>query len=230
MAFTDSDCHADEDWLYYLVGDLLKTDACAIGGHNLPPAGDSLVSACVAVSPGGPAHVMLDDRNAEHIPGCNMAFWKWALDEIHGFDPQFRAAGDDVDVCWRLLQRGNRIAFSHSGFVWHYRRNTMTAYLKQQRGYGVAETLLRRKHPEYFNSLGGMRWRGRIYSPSKMAGFFGRFVIYHGTFGSALFQTLYTPEPGGVLALLTSLEWHAVFTVGGFCWPWCGRPCGRCPC
>ena len=215
VAFTDSDCHADEDWLYYLVGDLLKTDACAIGGHNLPPPGDSLVSGCVTVAPGGPAHVMLDDRNAEHIPGCNMAFWRWALEEIHGFDPQFRAAGDDVDVCWRLLQRGNKIAFSHSGFVWHYRRNTITAYLKQQRGYGIAEALLRRKHPEYFNSLGGMRWRGRIYSPSKIAGFFGKFVIYHGTFGSALFQTLYTPEPGGVLALPTTLEWHVVFTIGG---------------
>jgi glycosyltransferase involved in cell wall biosynthesis len=215
VAFTDSDCRADEDWLYYLVGDLLKTDACAIGGHNFPPPEDSPVAGCVAVSPGGAAHVMLDDRNAEHIPGCNMAFWKWALDEIHGFDPQFRAAGDDVDVCWRLLQRGHKIAFSHSGFVWHYRRNTTMAYLKQQRGYGVAEALLRHKHPEYFNSLGGMRWRGRIYSPSKIAGFFGRFVIYHGTFGSALFQTLYTPEPGGVLALLTSLEWHVVFTVGG---------------
>ncbi len=157
---------------------------------------------------------MLDDHNAEHIPGCNMAFWKWALDEIHGFDPQFRAAGDDVDVCWRLLQRGRRIAFSHSGFVWHYRRSTIPAYLKQQRGYGVAESLLRRKHPEYFNSLGGMRWRGRIYSPSKIAGFFGKFVIYHGMFGSALFQTLYTPEPSGLLAVLTSLEWHVVFTAG----------------
>ena len=29
---------------------------------------------------------MFDDRSAEHIPGCNMAFWKWALDEIGGFD------------------------------------------------------------------------------------------------------------------------------------------------
>ena len=214
VAFTDSDCRADEDWLYYVVGDLLKTDACAIGGHNFPPPEDSPVAGCVAVSPGGPAHVMLDDHNAEHIPGCNMAFWKWALDEIHGFDPQFRAAGDDVDVCWRLLQRGRRIAFSHSGFVWHYRRSTIPAYLKQQRGYGVAESLLRRKHPEYFNSLGGMRWRGRIYSPSRIAGFFGKFVIYHGMFGSALFQTLYTPEPSGLLAVLTSLEWHVVFTVG----------------
>ncbi len=215
VAFTDSDCRVDEDWLYYLVGDLLKTDAGAIGGHNFPPAEDDWVATCVAVSPGGPAHVMLDDRYAEHIPGCNMAFWKWALEEIEGFDPRFRAAGDDVDVCWRLLQRGRKIAFSHAGFVWHYRRNNMPAYLKQQQGYGVAEAMLRNKHPEYFNSLGGMRWRGQIYSPSKIAGLFGRFVIYHGTFGSGLFQTLYTPEPGGLVAVPTSLEWHVLFTLGG---------------
>lgn len=215
VAFTDSDCRVDEDWLYYLVADLLKTDAVAIGGHNFPPTEDNWVAGAVAVSPGGPAHVMLDDRNAEHIPGCNMMFWKWSLDEIEGFDPQYRAAGDDVDVCWRLLQRGYRIAFSHAGFVWHYRRNTFAAYVKQQRGYGVAEALLRYKHPEYFNSLGGMRWHGRIYNPTRTAGAFGRFVIYHGIFGSGLFQTLYTPEPAGLLAILTSLEWHVLFTLGG---------------
>ncbi len=215
VAFTDSDCRADEDWLYYLVGDLLKTDAAAIGGHNFPPPDDDWVAACVAVSPGGPAHVMLDDRNAEHIPGCNMAFWKWALEDLEGFDPQFRAAGDDVDVCWRLLQRNHRITFSHAGFVWHYRRNSAGAYLKQQRGYGVAEALLRHKHPEYFNSLGGMRWRGRIYSPTRLAGLFGRSVIYHGVFGAGLFQTLYTPEPVSLTFAVTSLEWHVVVTLGG---------------
>ena len=215
VAFTDSDCRADEDWLYYLVGDLLKTDASAIGGHNFPPVEDNWVAGVVAVAPGGPAHVMLDDRNAEHIPGCNMAFWRWALDEIEGFDPIYRAAGDDVDVCWRLLQRGRKIAFSHAGFVWHYRRHTTSAYLKQQRGYGVAEAMLRYKHPEYFNNLGGMRWRGRIYNPGRATGWFGRFVIYHGVFGSGLFQTLYTPEPAGLATLVTSLEWHVLITLGG---------------
>jgi len=215
VAFTDSDCKVDEDWLYYLVGDLVKTDACAIGGHNFPPPEDDFIAGAVAVSPGGPAHVMLNDREAEHIPGCNMAFWKWALDEINGFDVIYRAAGDDVDVCWRLLQSGYKIAFSHAGFVWHYRRNTVRAYLKQQRGYGVAESLLRYKHPEYFNSLGGMRWRGRIYNPRRSAGLFGRFVIYHGIFGTGLFQTLYTPEHAGMVGVLTSIEWHVVVTLGG---------------
>ena len=111
VAFTDSDCRADEDWLYYLVGDLLDSDFAGIGGHNFLPPEDSTIAAAVLVSPGGPAHVMLTDRQAEHIPGCNMAFYKWALDEIGGFDPIFRKAGDDVDVCWRLQQHGCKIGF-----------------------------------------------------------------------------------------------------------------------
>jgi O-antigen biosynthesis protein len=214
VAFTDSDCRADEDWLHYLVNDLLRSGASAIGGHNFTPHDGNWVASCVAVSPGNPAHVMLDDRRAEHIPGCNMAFWKWALGEIEGFDRQFRAAGDDVDVCWRLLQRGRQIAFSHAGFVWHYRRNSVAAYLKQQRGYGVAEMLLRGKHPEFFNNIGAMRWRGKIYGAGRTHRVFGQFVVYHGVFGGALFQTLYTPEPTGLLMLATSLEWHVLATLG----------------
>ena len=32
IAFTDADCRADEDWLYYLIGDLLRSDFAGIGG------------------------------------------------------------------------------------------------------------------------------------------------------------------------------------------------------
>ena len=39
IAFTDSDCRADEDWLYYLVGDLLESEFAGIGGPNLLPPG-----------------------------------------------------------------------------------------------------------------------------------------------------------------------------------------------
>jgi hypothetical protein len=136
VAFTDADCRADENWLDYLVGDLLDSRFAGIGGHNFLPPDDSWVGAAVMVSPGGPAHVMLSDRVAEHIPGCNIAFYKWALDEMGGFDPIFRRAGDDVDICWRVQQRGYRIGFSAAGFVWHYRRSTALDYLKQQHRYG----------------------------------------------------------------------------------------------
>ena len=98
VAYTDADCRADEDWLYYLVSDLLNGEFAGMGGPNLLPPEDLAVAAAVMASPGGPAHVMLTDRQAEHIPGCNMAFFKVVLEEIGGFDPIFHAAGDDVDV------------------------------------------------------------------------------------------------------------------------------------
>lgn len=213
IAFTDSDCRADEDWLFYLIGDLLSSDLAGIGGHNFLPPEDSWVAASVMVSPGGPAHVMLNDRDAEHIPGCNMAFYKWALEEIGCFDPVYRKAGDDVDVCWRLQQTGHRIGFSPAGFVWHYRRSTVKAYLQQQAGYGEAEALLISKHPEYFNSAGSSIWRGRIYSSSNMGVVVRRSVIYHGPFAGGWFQTLYSPPPAFALMLATSLEYHVLFTL-----------------
>ncbi|MGO8701663.1 MAG: glycosyltransferase [Limisphaerales bacterium] len=213
VAFTDADCRADEDWLYYLAGDLLKGTFVAMGGHNFLPPEDSAVAAAVMVSPGGPAHVMLTDRQAEHIPGCNMAFYKWALVEIGGFDPIFHRAGDDVDVCWRLQQRGYRIGFCPAGFVWHYRRPTVQAYLRQQSGYGEAEAILVRRHPEYFNSFGGSVWQGRIYTSSKFGLTLRRPMIYRGLFGTGFFQSIYQAEPATVLMFCTSLEYHALVNL-----------------
>jgi GT2 family glycosyltransferase len=212
VAFTDADCRADEDWLYYLVGSLISKECAGVGGHNFLPPDDSPVAAAVMASPGGPAHVMLTDTEAEHIPGCNMAFYKTALTEIGGFDPVFRKAGDDVDVCWRLQQQGYQIGFSPAGFVWHYRRATIRAYLKQQNGYGEAEALLLRKHPQYFTSAGRSRWTGRIYTASKFGIILERSIIYHGLFGSGSFQRLYTPSPSHVFMFCTSLEYHFLVT------------------
>ncbi len=213
VAFTDSDCRADEDWLYYLISDLINSRFAGIGGHNLLPPDDAVTAACVMVSPGGPAHVMITDRLAEHIPGCNMAFYKWALDSIGGFDPIYRKAGDDVDICWRLQQRGYRIGFSPAGFVWHYRRNTVRAYLKQQAGYGDAEAMLERRHPENFNRFGGSIWHGRIYSPAKFGVQTRSPIIYHGLFGSAFFQSIYAAPPSFGIVVATSLEYHVLVTL-----------------
>lgn len=213
VAFTDSDCRVDEDWLFYLIGDLLKSGFTGIGGHNFLPLEDSPVAAAVMASPGGPAHVMLTDREAEHIPGCNMAYYKWALESVGGFDPVYRKAGDDVDVCWRLQQLGYKIGFSHCGFVWHYRRSTVKAYLKQQAGYGEAEALLARKHPEYFSPLGGGIWHGRIYSSGKSGVVLQRPLIYHGIFASGFFQKLYASQPPFALMLPTVLEFHIFVTL-----------------
>ena len=111
LAYTDSDCMADADWLYYLIGTLVSGDYAGVGGPNITPPAQNWIQACVAAAPGGPNHVLLTDTVAEHIPGCNMAFYRWAFEGVGGFDPEYRKAGDDVDFCWRIQQAGWVICF-----------------------------------------------------------------------------------------------------------------------
>ena len=210
IAYTDSDCMPDSDWLYFLVSTLLHSSYAAVGGPNLNPPAQGPIPAAVAACPGAPTHVLLSDTEAEHIPGCNMAYWKSVLEEIGGFDPEFRTAGDDVDLCWRLMQAGHRVGFSPSALVWHHRRFTMQAYFRQQKGYGEAEAMLRFKHMQYFDPQGSARWKGVIYGLPRFERVFHRPIIYHGIFGTGLFQCLY-PKPASPWAQLVSgLEWNAL--------------------
>src|SRR4029077_6221605 len=76
LAYTDSDCMADVDWLYYLIGTLTSGEYAGVGGPNVSPPAQKRAQACVAVERGCPSHVLLTDTVAKHIPGCNMAFYR----------------------------------------------------------------------------------------------------------------------------------------------------------
>ncbi|HZT89329.1 MAG TPA: glycosyltransferase [Stellaceae bacterium] len=227
VAYTDSDCVADPDWLTYLVGKMEERALAACGGPNFPPPEDALVPAAVAVSPGGPTHVLISDEIAEHIAGCNMAFRRDALLGLGGFDPVYRAAGDDVDICWRFQDAGHVIGFSPAATVWHFRRNTAKAYINQQRGYGKAEALVYAKHPFRFNLFGQAKWLGRIYGDLSAALLLSRKpVIYSGVFGRGLFQTMYEPPSSLTQFLPLTFEWSvaalllapAGIIAGGWFW------------
>ena len=128
VAFIDSDAYPDPEWLYFAVTAIEEQQAAAVGGPNLSPPNDGFVAECVDHSPGNPTHVLVGDTHAEHIPGCNMIFRKSALVDVEMFDVTHRAAGDDVDVCWKLLARRDIIAFSPAAIVWHHRRGTVLGY------------------------------------------------------------------------------------------------------
>jgi GT2 family glycosyltransferase len=219
VAYTDADVRVDPDWLTYLVAKLHEPGFIAAGGPNRVPPEDGPIAQAVGAAVGGPNEVLLHDGEAEHVPGCNMAFWRRALNEIGGFDARFTAAGDDVDVCWRLMELGYKIGFHPAAVVWHHRRASIQAYLKQQRGYGSAEADLERKYPEKFNLFGYIYWRGAIYGAGQTLPF-ARPRIYGGEFGSALFQSVYNPGPQPLFYTPIMFEWYVMalglLLAGGF--------------
>ncbi|NIP98196.1 MAG: glycosyltransferase, partial [Akkermansiaceae bacterium] len=188
IAYTDDDCEPDRDWLFWIARAFADPKVGAAGGPNLPPEPNRGQEAVVAAAPGAPSHVLLDDLRAEHLPGCNLVVRREAFEAVGGFKPQFESAGDDVDFCWRLLQNGWELAFVPSAFVWHRRRTSFFRYLKQQSGYGRAEALLYKAHPDRFNRA-GIEWLGGVYTGGTVTTD-GRSPIYFGPMGLAGYQGL----------------------------------------
>jgi hypothetical protein len=213
VAYIDADARPDPHWLQYLAAVFQEGEYDAVGGPNISPPDDGDVAECISNAPGNPTHVMLSDRVAEHIPGCNMAFRREALSSLGGFDTRFRVAGDDVDVCWRIQDAGGTIGFSPTAVVWHHRRNSVRAFWRQQVGYGAAEGQLEQKWPARHNHSGCASWMGRIYGPGRVRAPRRRALIYHGPWGTAPFQSLYERDPHPVWVLSALPEWRILVAI-----------------
>lgn len=215
IAYTDSDCAVDPDWLTLLVRAMLEQGSDGCGGPNYAPHEDGRIEACVAAAPGAPCPVLIGEETAEHLAGCNMAFRKEALLKIGGFDPQFTAAGDDVDVCWRMIDAGYRLGYCPAAFVWHFRRNTAKAYFAQQRGYGRAEAMLYALYPERFNILGQIKWHGTVPGLARtVPGGGSRRVNWNSPRASV--PTVFDPALGVASFLPLTFEWMAACVLAAF--------------
>ena len=212
LAYTDADTHADSDWLLHLVRPFSDATIHAAGGPAVVPSDDPWFAQCVARAPGAPTHVLLDDRIAEHVPGCNCAFRRDALNAIGGFNPIFVRAGDDVDVCWRIQRAGGHIGFAPAALVWHRHRAVTRAYWRQQVGYGEGETWLMREHPDKF-VRGQITWNGHIYSPLPFIRSLWNTRINAGPFGSAGFPSVYRTDAHPFAYLPHSGRWQLTWVV-----------------
>src|SRR5205814_580354 len=113
-----------------------------------------------------------------------------------------------VDGDWLYYLIGTLVSGEYAGVRWP--NVTPLAFLKQQDGYGEAESLLRFKHLIFFGPTGTAKWRGQIYGTPRFSWFINRPVIYHGIFGEGFFQSIYPRPQSEVAAYLSSIEWFAL--------------------
>lgn len=165
IAYTDDDCVVDEDWIAELLDAAGHHQWDAVGGPNITPVREDEANPAKTVvdhAVGTASAVLLDDLRAEHLPGCNMMISRAAFDAVGGFRVNYQTAGDDVDMCWQLLDAGFVLGYQSSAMVWHQRRASIRGYLKQQIGYGLAESLLAKDWPARMTD-DGARWQGVLY-------------------------------------------------------------------
>lgn len=149
VAFLDDDCRPGPDWPHPLVDALSRADPDVAGiGGPVRAHGDSVLDRFIElerqVSHGAPI-----EGGVDFLITANAAFRVEALRDVGGFDIGFqRAAGEDVDLSWRLRKAGRRLLVIDDGAVDHVNRATLKGILRTYRAHGEGRAALRRMHPD----------------------------------------------------------------------------------
>ncbi len=150
LAFLDSDCTASPGWLEELVPAFDAPEVAAVGGRvegmNCATRLDRYEAAMSSLSLGRRELTGRGGDDTFYLPSCNLLVRRSAFSEAGGFREGMHV-GEDVDLTWRLRDRGLRIAYLPRGWVYHEHRNRFGAFLRRRFEYGTSEASLQALHP-----------------------------------------------------------------------------------
>jgi mycofactocin glycosyltransferase len=162
VAFLDSDCVPETDWLTQLTGHFEDPLVAAVAPRVRPrdrraDAGASATTLdryLAARSPldMGVAAAPVDRRGrVRYLPAAALIVRRAALGSggsggAGGFDEALRY-GEDVDLVWRLRAAGWRVRYDPAVTVRHDEPRRITAALKRRFHYGSAAAALSHRHP-----------------------------------------------------------------------------------
>lgn len=141
VAFTDDDCLADRGW----VREVLRTfeerpEVLGVEGKTVTIHDQVTPFTHQIVGSGG------------CYASCNVAYRRRELVEVGGFDESFFYGNEDVDVAWRLMQRGPVVYNDRMVIVHPPVPRSFLRFIRQSETYGV-EILLYRRHPERYRAV-----------------------------------------------------------------------------
>ena len=134
LAFLNNDMRVDRHWLTELVQPIVRGEAVATTSKILAWDGTLIDSAGGGMNFYGIGlqYGYKDVPGAEHerprktlFPcGGAMAIDAAVFDESGGFDPEFFAYYEDVDLGWRLWLMGHEVHYVPSSMCWHHHHGT----------------------------------------------------------------------------------------------------------
>ncbi len=81
------------------------------------------------------------------VAGAFMFIRRETLERIHGFDEDFFMYGEDLDLCYRVIVAGWKVAYIHSTSIIHYKgESTRRSDINEVRVFYEAMVIFTRKH------------------------------------------------------------------------------------
>lgn len=171
LAFIDSDCLAEPDWLSRLADALSRPGVDVVGGGVITRRSPYL-SWCDNLISLHDYFVSQPAGMKEQLPSLNLAIRRSALEKVGLFD-ETRPAGEDSDLCLRLRLAGYSLHFEPRAAVTHCPlRHSLGALLRHDHEHGRYTIRLDPRYREVMRTPGWMRdWRSLLLlSPLVAAG------------------------------------------------------------
>jgi mycofactocin system glycosyltransferase len=152
VAFLDSDVVPRRGWLEALLGHFCDPTVALVAPRIVGMAQtDHLVARYEAVR----SSLDLGQREAPVIPYSSVSYVPSAaiicrtstLRDIGGFDETLRS-GEDVDLCWRLVEAGARLRYEPIAQVAHDHRTELRDWIARKAFYGGSAAALSVRHPD----------------------------------------------------------------------------------
>jgi len=149
LAFTDSDCRASPSWLSDLVPYLCLPGIHAVGGTiratDTGPAIGRYEDSFSSLQRGPHLRELALDGATTYLATANLLIRRITFTRLGGFASL--RYGEDVDLCWRLLEAGKRALAVPAGSVSHDYRVTPGGFVITRIAYASSEGALTRRHP-----------------------------------------------------------------------------------
>jgi len=151
VAFLDSDVVPRRGWLEALLGHFCDPAVALVAPRivALHPS-DSVVARYEAVR----SSLDLGLREApvvpygtvSYVPSAAIICRRRSLIEVGGFDEALES-GEDVDLCWRLIEAGARLRYEPIAMVAHDHRTELRKWFARKSFYGGSAAPLAIRHP-----------------------------------------------------------------------------------
>jgi mycofactocin glycosyltransferase len=152
VAFLDSDVVPRRGWLEALLGHFCDPTVALVAPRIVGLARtDHLVARYEAVR----SSLDLGQREAPVMPYTTVSYVPSAaiicrssiLRDVDGFDETLNS-GEDVDLCWRLVEAGARLRYEPIAWVAHDHRTELRDWIARKAFYGGSAAPLSVRHPD----------------------------------------------------------------------------------